>query len=346
LNPTRNEAPSTTWGRRAITVPVLFVVALIYAVVFPAAGVLAALADALARRTAYLRAFCFLGVLLAAELVGVVLSAVLFVARLLPGHDDAWFLDANSRLQGRWASSLLHAAARLFSLRVEVSGDDVTVPGPVVMLCRHASLGDTVIPATFVTARHRLRLRYVLKRELLYDPCLDIVGQRLPNAFVARGSGDPQREIEKVRALAHDVGEGEGILIYPEGTRFSETRRQRVIARLEERGDAEGAARARALTHVLPPELGGTLAVLTGLPEADVVVCAHTGFEGIRTLRELTDGSLVGRAVRVRFWRVRRGELPSDEAGLVEWLHATWREVDAWVAAHAEDAGGGAPAGP
>ena len=39
---------------------------------------------------------------------------------------------------------------------------------------------------TYVSRRYHLRLRYVLKRELLWDPCLDIVGQRVPNIFVDR----------------------------------------------------------------------------------------------------------------------------------------------------------------
>ena len=47
------------------------------------------------------------------------------------------------------------------------------------------------------------------ERELLWDPCLDVVGQRLPNVFVRRGDGDGASEIAAVRAPAADLGVGE-----------------------------------------------------------------------------------------------------------------------------------------
>ena len=50
----------------------------------------------------------------------------------------------------------------------------------------------------FYAIPHQVRLRYVLKRELLLDPCLDIVGNRLPNCFVARSGADAQADIDKV----------------------------------------------------------------------------------------------------------------------------------------------------
>ena len=73
------------------------------------------------------------------------------------------------------------------------------------MLIRHASIVDNLLPAELVARPHGIRLRYVLKRELLADPCLDIAGRRLPNYFVRRGTGEAQ-ELERVRALGHGLG--------------------------------------------------------------------------------------------------------------------------------------------
>ena len=59
-------------------------------------------------------------------------------------------------------------------------------------------MGDTVLPVVFFALPTGVRLRYVLKRELLFDPCLDIVGQRLPNYFARRGAGATEQEVAGV----------------------------------------------------------------------------------------------------------------------------------------------------
>jgi 1-acyl-sn-glycerol-3-phosphate acyltransferase len=110
----------------------------------------------------------------------------------------------------------------------------------VIVLMRHASLADSLLPAVLLGTRG-LRLRYVLKRELLWDPCLDVVGQRLPNAFIRRGSGESDAEIDAIRALGRDLGDDEGVLIYPEGASPPQTNGARAA-----RGfGSAGAARAR-----------------------------------------------------------------------------------------------------
>ena len=104
-------------------------------------------------------------------------------------------------LQAWWASVNLHVASAALGLRIEVEGADVAVPGPVILLIRHASILDTLLPCTYVQRPQRFRVRYVLKQELLFDPCLDIVGNALPNYFVDR-TGDRRAELDGVRALA------------------------------------------------------------------------------------------------------------------------------------------------
>ena len=70
--------------------------------------------------------------------------------------------------------------------RVTADASTNCTPGPAVMLCRHASLADSLVSAWVVTSLAGMHPRYVLKRELLVDPCLDIVGNRLPNHFLDR----------------------------------------------------------------------------------------------------------------------------------------------------------------
>jgi 1-acyl-sn-glycerol-3-phosphate acyltransferase len=183
-----------------------------------------------------------------------------------------------------------------------------------------------------------VRLRTVLKRELLWDPCLDIVGQRIPNAFVGRDGKDSAGEIAKVEGLARSLGDGDGVLIYPEGTRFSPQKLQSVRAKLEAahdagRGDVRVRDLARTLTHVLPPQLGGVMAALAAATTADVVICTHVGFDGIRTFSDLVRGTLVRRHVRVHFRRLPRSVIPVDADARVAWLLGEWREVDRQVGA-------------
>lgn len=272
----------------------------------------------------------FLFFFLCAEVVGVTVAGLAWLAAA--GRHTPAFLERNFRLQCRWASFLLGAATALFRLRFEVSGTQALEGArPVVVLVRHVSVGDTLLPAVFISSRTGTLLRYVLKEDLLWDPCLDVVGQRLPNSFVRRGTSGAASEVEKVVELARDLGPREGVLIFPEGTRFTKGKREKVLARLAETGQERLLAAAAELRHVLPPRLGGSLALLDAAPDADVVFCAHTGFEGISTLGDLWRGSLMDRTVSVRFWRCPAEEVPRDEAARVEWLLAQWRDVDRFV---------------
>ena len=276
------------------------------------------------------RLVLFLWAYLAAEVLGVTALAALWVASL-GGRRRAWLSDLTWRVQQLWAGVLLGAVRVLFRLRLEVAGDDAVAPGPVIVLIRHASIVDTLLPAMVVARPHRIHLRYVLKRELLADPCLDIAGRRLPNYFVRRGTGEAQ-ELEQVGALAHGLGTDEGVLIYPEGTRFTPERRARAIARIAAR-DARLAARAERIRHLLPPRLGGVGALLDSAPEADVVVIAHHGFDGLRLISDIWRGGLVGLMVRVRVTRVPRSTVPESGAARVDWLYDLWQDVDDWLEA-------------
>ena len=58
------------------------------------------------------------------------------------------------------------------------------------------------------------------------------------------------------------------------------------------------------------------------------------GFDGVRTLGDLANGALVGRAVRLVFWRIPRADIPGDAAGRAAAIDAWWERLDAWVAEH------------
>lgn len=246
-----------------------------------------------------------------------------------------WARDSATRrrrtyaLQVRWAAGHVGGLCRLCRVTFDVEGDELVGRGPVIVFARHASVVDNGVPAMLVSRPHDLDLRYVLKSSLQALPTLDIGARWVPTCFVHRGSGDPAREIDRVRTLARGLdGERDGVLVFPEGTRFT----RRKLAALEaEATDPEHRARVAAFRHLLPPRPGGPVALLEEAPHAAVVVCGHVGLDGFHDLREIWGGGLVGTRVHVRFWRHERDELPSERDDLIAWLFERWQALDDWI---------------
>ena len=268
------------------------------------------------------------------------LRGLLGVSRTWLLSGGPWARDTQARrrrvyrLQVNWAAGSLDGARRLLGLRFEVEGDEV-LRGPMIVLYRHASIIDNALPAALISRPHGIDLRYVLKDDLQSLPTLDIGARWVPTCFVHRSSADPAREIARVRMLAHDLtGERDGVLIFPEGTRATAAK----LAALQARTDiADPALRERIgrFRRLLPPRVGGPLALMDEAPHAAVVVCGHTGLEDCHGLRALWSGAHVGATVRVRFWRHERTELPDTREELAEWLYDRWLELDAWAAGDA-----------
>jgi len=314
--------PSNALARRILTVTVVLLLTIAVTCLAPFLVLVAGAVDLFRpsvgeRRWVTLRSLAFLWVYLIGEIWALI---ALLATAALPG---AAKLDVTFRLQHRWAGWNLKALETLFDLEIVVEGAEVLLPGPVVVLSRHASMVDTLLPASIISKKSGLRLRYVLKRELLVDPALDIAGNRLPNVFIHRASGDAS-ERAAIRTLAEDLGPTDGVLIYPEGTRFS-------VEKLERAQRTSGSGPSRAgYRQVLPPRPGGTLAILEAT-DADVVVLAHHGLEGLATAREIWRGDLVGSQISVRIWRIEREKVPTGRSERMEWLYAVWGEIDDWV---------------
>lgn len=312
--------------RRLRTVPALLAAAMVLTMLAPLWLVLTALVDAVRGRwrlpTTRLLAFGWCWAWL--ETAGVLAAAWYWLTRRT--HD----VDRHYRLQRWWAARLMGALRATTGIRIEATEAEAISPGPAVLLCRHASLADSLVSAWVVTSVARMKPRYVLKRELLADPCLDIVGNRLPNHFLDRAATDSDVELESLRALAAGLGDDEVAVIFPEGTRATPHKRERALARIAER-DPGGAERMADLRHVLPPRPAGTAALLDGCPHADVVLAWHVGFDGLDTfggiLRHLARRT---RPVQFHTRRVPRAEVPEGD-GFTEWLDAEWLKVDAEV---------------
>jgi 1-acyl-sn-glycerol-3-phosphate acyltransferase len=330
----RHESLASTWSRRALSVPLYLGLAVLCLVGAPLWLLLTAAADVAsgpARAWARTRALGFFALYLACEVVGVLIATLLWLATLggrIGGSRR--FLEANAALQRWWTAALFNGSLWLFSMKVEVEGLELARNGPLLLFVRHASTADTVLAAALVANPNRLLLRYVLKRELLWDPCLDIVGRRLPNAFVDRRAGQGRGEVEAVAGLARALDARSAVLIYPEGTRFAEEKLRRGVEALRERQLDGLAAVASGFRHVLPPRLGGPLALLDAATGVDLLLLEHTGFEGAASFASFWSGELVGRTIRVRLRRFASEAIPAS--GRDQWLFQRWAEMDAWIA--------------
>ena len=82
---------------------------------------------------------------------------------------------------------------------------------------------------------------------------------------------------------------------------------------------------------VLPPRSRGPLAVLDAARSADVIFLAHRGFDGAVGALDLLRGVLIGRAIELKTWRVRRADVPREREACLAWLDTEWARVDAWI---------------
>jgi 1-acyl-sn-glycerol-3-phosphate acyltransferase len=321
-SPTVEETPWARWGRRTLTFPVYLSLGILSLGLLPLTVLVALALDGIRRTGRLVTVRCALGITLyfVCEAMGILASFVLWIANgVWPSADGDRWVTWNLMLQRVWARTLFAGAIRLFGMRVEETGVEAVGRGPLFLFARHASTLDTLLPAVFVSQPRALRLGHVMKRELLWDPCLDIVGQRTRNVFVRRGSGDREREIALLRGLAAALGERDGVLLFPEGTRFSPAKRRRALAHLADTNQIERFARLQRLQRVLPPRRGGALALLETRPDVDV-----------------WRGRLIGRTVRLLVWRVPSAEIPRTIEERIAWLDGQWERIDAWVAVHEE----------
>lgn len=241
------------------------------------------------------------------------------------------------RLQTWWADKIMAALRVTCGLRPEVEGAGELLPGPTILFVRHASLADSLLTAWVITDSVGMRPRVVMKRELLVDPCLDIVGNRLPNCFVDRAAADTGPELASIGAMSQGLGSGEVAVLFPEGTRANPTKRERAVTRIG-RTDPVRAKRMTKLTNLLPPRPGGAATMLGAVPDAALCVGWHVGFEGLDTFSGIV--AALGRRrtpVRIRFKEVPRpssaaislgGPDPGQPAEFTEWLDGVWLDLD------------------
>ena len=230
------------------------------------------------------------------------------------------FLQRLRDIQFWWAQALFDLGKWVFQLNIEVRGNDALKGRCAILLSRHTSMADTVLPLLYFGKARIESLRYVLKQELQYFPCLDIGGNLLPNVFVDRSGADSATAVAAVSELVATAGDEESVLIYPEGTRFTQAKH-----------DALGEKRPQLREQLerwpglLPLRLGGVSAMLANNPGKDLVFLAHVGFEGSANVHDLLGGGWLRQRVILQFWRIPYADIPKGAP--TEFLFSEWDKM-------------------
>lgn len=234
-----------------------------------------------------------------------------------------------------WYTAKLTAAIAKFApLPIDTSElDEDLLDGNAIVIGRHRSVFDALLPSTILGPRGLLTL-YTMKEDLQWDPNLDIVGHRMGHVFVNRRSNDLESELEPIRALAARVDKDSVGVIFPEGTFFNATRLERAVNAISRRDPARTEL-AKRFRHLLPPRPAGTLAMLEAAPDADVIMLGHVGVEPFGSIPEILENLGDQRhRLRVKAWRFARSSIPIDPDAQIQWLFERWLEMDEWIASH------------
>ena len=313
----------SSWVRRPVTGLGVFLIAIVLTVTLPLWAVVTMTVDAVRGRWIFpiSRLIGFATCWAWLETSGLVVALFLYFT----GRGRS--VSAHYALQTWWCRSLIQALGFTVGLQITVEGAEHVGTGPFIALGRHASLADSIMSSWVIASHVGLRPRFVLKKELKMDPCLDILGHRLPNYFVDRESSDIAGELQGIEQMAAGLGVKDCAVIFPEGSRASAKKRVRALERLRERSPQRAETLA-GLKYLIPPKPAGANALLSAVPEANVLTMWHSGFDGLDTFSGIL--SHLGRAkanVHVRVEQISRSSIPSGEA-FVSWLDAKWVEMD------------------
>ena len=319
--------------RRALTLPVVVVGGLLSALLAPITVPIAALLDR-GRPWQRVRLVALVTGSLVIEVGGIVVATVTWIATGFGLFNNRrWVWHVHRPFMGWYASALLAWIARVLGTSVEWRDEPGDLRGPVVVLARHTSFFDAVIPAVLLSRRNHLLAHHVLTAGLRYLPNLDLVGHRIPTQFIQRTPGQGSTELGPIERLGGLLDDRSAAVIFPEGTFRDEARFERAVRRLRRRAP-ELAEQAAGFRHVLPPRGAGTHALLTGAPDdVTVIVCANTGLEPFSTLDEIRTSLVADRPIVVETWNVSSADIPKDADAVNAWLLAEYQRIDDWVEA-------------
>ncbi|MGF1665078.1 MAG: 1-acyl-sn-glycerol-3-phosphate acyltransferase [Acidimicrobiia bacterium] len=323
------------WLRRIVLGPAVVLATVAMASTLPGWALIAAFASRyVPGRWRPLRLLWFLLVWLVLESLVLVELLALWVA-----SGFGWklrtrrFEDYHYLLMGWFLGRAVASARRTFGL--DIAYEDARPTDfdgvPVLVFCRHAGPGDSILLVEALVNRFDRRPRIVLKDTLQWDPAIDILLSRLPSRFIESRGRPGEAATRAIGHLAATMGHDDALVIFPEGGNYTEGRWKRAIHKLETGGLTHHAARARTMLHVLPPKPGGVAAAIAAAPNAGIALVGHTGTEEMDSLADIWHGLKMDLSIATRVWRYPASAVPLDRPGLETWLYDRWAEMNEWI---------------
>jgi hypothetical protein len=319
--------------RRLVLAPLAIALCLALLALSPVFLLIAVIVDVIVRggwRT--VRLVAFLLAYVALEIGGIVWMAWLWIASGFGAR------LSSERMQQRhyafmraWLDKINRIARRTFHLRVHIEDPPVPRPGPILVFCRHAGPGNSLLLVGTLLVGYMRNPRIVMLAKLQWEPLYDIMLNRLPNRFIRH---DPKRRelyLETIHDLATGLGDTDAFVLFPEGKDFTPRVRTRAIDYLRDKGFASHADRAEKMTHVLPPRHNGVMAAIDAAPGAEIVFVAHSVLEDVGSFKELWSRIPFEHAVSSRYWRIPLSEVPEQSDDLIAWLYDWWERIDGWI---------------
>jgi 1-acyl-sn-glycerol-3-phosphate acyltransferase len=208
--------------------------------------------------------------------------------------------------------------SRVLGIQIEIT-DEADVLGSLsrsqrpVVICNHQSWFDIFLLQTLISSRGPI-LKFVVKVELLWVPvlgwiCLVLNFPRLNR----KGDGESRSmDLRQVETAALRLGgEPGGLLIFPEGTRFSPTKR--------ESGQS-------GYLHLLNPKPGGFAMIRKTMPDDTTILDVSIRYDqGDADIWRCMSGGVRRIRIRVESWPMQ------DVENVAEWLHTRWSVKDLWL---------------
>lgn len=324
------------WLRRLVLAPAVVVLTVLLVTTIPLWLLAAAFLSPVAR--GHLRPLRLLWLLTLHLVLESLVLVELFGLWIASGFGWAlrrpWFERVHYDIVQAYLAVFFREARRVLKLSIEVQGPTPDAfPGePLLVCCRHAGPGDSLILMHALMNWYQREPRVVLKDTLAWDPAIDAILNRLPSRFVSPHPGAGGDAVEhQIAELASGLDHNDGIVIFPEGGNFTPGRRQRAIEALRRRGHESMARRAEGMRNVLAPRPGGVLAALDAAPEVDVLMVAHTGLDHMLTVADVYRELPMDKTIVMQWWRVPRGDIPSERAERIDWLFGWWERIDSWI---------------
>lgn len=228
-----------------------------------------------------------------------------------------------------WLARVTSTMRRCLNFRFEIRFPE-TGDAPLLVLSRHAGPGDALFLMNELANKQGRQIRAIGKGKLLWDPFFDHVATRAGFIFLPPGHPDPGRAIRS-RAAMPPRG---AFISFPEGGNYTTSRRTRAVERLERSGRTGLAETAAGLDRLLLPRPGGVAAAMAGAPDAEIVFVGHSGYDDLRTVKDMWTAIPEGRTIRLEARLVERPVDWQDREVLTTWLFQCWSDMNRWIAKH------------